>query len=139
MRYREMRRKVEGGEIPSLNRKKEEILRMKIEKGGLTAGSWYLNGDIHKVITCQATPGVILAKSLKKNLNDNQSGKRILVTEDGGQPAVTALKKTDPFRDETCRFKDPSCIVEKGKDCALMGCIYYSRGNIGKEPQEEPQ
>ena len=71
MRFKEMRRKVDEGEIPSINRKKEEIIAMKIKKGGLTVGSWYLSGEVNKVITCQATPGGILAKHLKKNLNSD--------------------------------------------------------------------
>ena len=52
----------------------------------------------------------------------------------GGQPAVTSLKKTDPFRQETCRFLDPTCIVEKGKDCALMGCIYEITCDACEDP-----
>ena len=139
MRYREMRRKVEEGEIPSTNRKKEEILPMKREKGGLTAGSWYLNGEVRRVVTCQATPRGMLARNLKKNLNANQLGGRILVTEDGGQPVVTSLKKTDPFRQEACRFDDPTCIVEKGKDCALMGCIYEITCNACEDPVDLAQ
>ena len=39
MRYKEMRRKVEEGEIQSLNREKKVLKKMKDEKGGLTAGS----------------------------------------------------------------------------------------------------
>ena len=44
MRHAEMERKVERGEIASLNRTRDEIVKSKAEKGGLTASSWYLKG-----------------------------------------------------------------------------------------------
>ena len=34
------------------------------------------------------------------------------------------MRKTDPFRTQQCRFRDPACIVEGTKDCASMACIY---------------
>ena len=52
---------------------------------------------------------------------------------------VTSLKKTDPFRQEACRFDDPTCIVEKGKDCALMGCIYEITCNACEDPVDLAQ
>ena len=36
-----MLRMREMGELESLNRNKEQILRMKKEKGGLTASTWF--------------------------------------------------------------------------------------------------
>ena len=44
MRYEEMLKKVEDGEIPSLHRSKEDIIKTKKEKGGITASSWFLKG-----------------------------------------------------------------------------------------------
>ena len=44
MRFEEMKIKVNRGEIKSLHRSKDEILRTKIAKGGLVASSWYLKG-----------------------------------------------------------------------------------------------
>ena len=97
MRYQEMRSKVEKGEIQSLNRQKKEIQKMKEDKGGLTAGSWFLKGNIRRVMTCKPTPNGQLAVNLKKALNTDVSRGTVLVTEDGGQPAVSYIKKTDPF------------------------------------------
>ena len=34
------------------------------------------------------------------------------------------LKRSDPFKPLGCRYGDPSCIVEEGKDCAQTGLIY---------------
>ena len=51
MRYEEMCRKVEEGEIVSLNRDKAEIVNTKKEKGGLIASSWFLKGKTSRTIT----------------------------------------------------------------------------------------
>ena len=56
-RHEEMLRKLEAGEIKSLNRTREEIQARKQDKGGLTASSWFLKGDTVRVMTCQPTPG----------------------------------------------------------------------------------
>ena len=61
---------------------------------------------------------------LKTSLNQNSRNGRILVTEDGGLPVTAGLRKTDPFRRPSCRFNDPSCIVESTKDCAKTGILY---------------
>ena len=53
-----------------------------------------------------------------------QNDERVKVVEEGGAPAIAALRKTDPFRTNQCRFRDPACIVEESKDCASIGCIY---------------
>ena len=97
MRTMEMLKKVSMGEIKSINRSKAEILRNKIEKGGLIASSWYLKGDTRKVISCQPTLSGILAKKLSKALNGDKGQKRTLVTEDGGLPIICSLKRADPF------------------------------------------
>ena len=110
-----MRQRVEEGEIESVHWTKVEILRTKREKGGLIISSWYLKGETDKVITCQPTPRGLLQSKLKKVLNPPGSKRRILVTEDGGQPVVSYLKKTDPFFKQTCRFGDENCIVGQKK------------------------
>ena len=66
MRQEEMRRKVQDGEIRSLNRTRQEILRMKEEKGGLSSSTWFLKGKIANTIKCQAIPNGGLAKILTK-------------------------------------------------------------------------
>ena len=82
MRYQEMRKKVDQGEIHSLNRQKAEILKMKKDKGGLTAGSWFLQGEVKRVVTCQPTPNGVLAGNLKKALNQEPGRGKVLVTAD---------------------------------------------------------
>ena len=119
-----MLRMREMGELESLNRNKEQILRMKKEKGGLTASTWFLKGKTSSVITCQATPGGVLARSVKNILNMDPSKPRILVTEDGGKPAISILRRSDLFKEPGCRFKDPTCIVERDRDCCKTGVIY---------------
>ena len=120
----EMRKKVNEGEIESLNRTRAEILKQNMKKGGHTASSWYLKGNIDSVITVQPTPGGILARKVKENINNDPKKKRILVTEDGGLPVIVSLRKTDPFKEKGCRFKDKDCIVEEEKDCAKQSIIY---------------
>ena len=71
MRLEEMRRKVTKGEIESINRKKSEILKMKIKKGGLTSSSWFMKGTTYNVISCQPSPGGILARKLNDTLNSS--------------------------------------------------------------------
>ena len=48
MRLEEMRKKVNNGEIVSINRTKSEIQRNKIQKGGFTSSSWYLKGKTYQ-------------------------------------------------------------------------------------------
>ena len=133
-RHREMLRQVEEGKIVSINRSKVEISERKLEKGGITAGSWFLKGETKRVITCQPTPGGKLARTLTKVLNPPGTQERTLVTEDGGKPAIMSLRRTDPFMKEECRFGDETCMVEKGKDCGKMGVIYEVTCNACREP-----
>ena len=119
----------------------------KVEKGGLTSSSWYLKGTIEKTISCQPTPGGILARTLKQHLNKGPVN-RILVTEDGGTPILSGLRKAEPFHPQQCRYKDPNCIVESGKDCAKTGVIYeitctvcsdlIDQNTVTREPGGQP-
>ena len=43
------------------------------------------------------------------------------------------LRRTDPFLKDQCRYGDPTCIVEKGKDCGIMGIIYEVTCNACRE------
>ena len=126
MRQQEMVRQVQAGEIKSLNRSRQEIIQMKEQKGGLSSSTWYLKGRTSNTIKCQATPNGELAKHLTRNLNQGKgpNDERIKVVEEGGAPATAALRKTDPFRTQQCRFRDPACIVEGSRDCASMACVY---------------
>ena len=87
-------------------------------------------------MTCQPTPESVFQSNLKKVLNPPGSKRRVLITEDGGQPAVSYLRKTDPFFSQSCRFGDKSCIVEQKKDCSTMGIIYEITFNNCKDPIE---
>ena len=72
MRHEEIKRKVLEGEIPGLNRTRQEILRMKEEKGGLSSSTWFLKGKVANTIKCQATPNGELAKNLsRRNFSSN--------------------------------------------------------------------
>ena len=80
-------------------------------------------GKSYHVISCQPTPGGILARKLTESLNSNPD-RKILVTEDGEIPVSASLRKADPFRNPKCRFNDPDCMVKGSKDCAKSGGIY---------------
>ena len=82
MLHEEMIGKVLRGDIESINRTKAEILKNKMDKGGLTASSWYLKGDIRCVVSCQPSPGGILVKKISEVINGDIGRKRILVMED---------------------------------------------------------
>ena len=110
--------------VEIFEQRQAEIKEMKIQKGGLTAGTWYLRNSTYKVISCQATPGGVLAKKIKAALNPTGTKEGIQVTEDWGQPAVAFRRRSDPFKSEGCRFEDAKCLVESNQDCAAMGAIY---------------
>ena len=54
--------------------------------------------------------------------------------EDGGKPLIGFLKQTDPFKPSICRYGDPQCIVEQGKDCAKQSVVYEITCNQCNEP-----
>ena len=114
MRNKKMLRKVRDGEIRSVKPTEDEILRTKIEKGELSATTWFLKGQTSKVVTCQPTPGGQLQQMLTKVFNPSGTKEQILVTEDGGTPVTSTLRQTDPFQEKGCRFKDHNCPVEEG-------------------------
>ena len=80
--------------------------------------SWFLKGEIDSVITCQPTPGGILARKIKESINSDPRKKRILVTEGRWLLVTVSIKKTDPLRQRRCRYMEDSCIVEEGRDCS---------------------
>ena len=92
---------------------KTGVLAKKTEKEGITSSSWFIKGDTAKVVKCQATPGGPLAQKIEKNLNKGSTPKeRIKVIEEGGAPATTSLKRSDPVKETGCRFRDPKYIVD---------------------------
>ena len=122
-RHNQMKTEVEQGERESLYRRRRQIVEAKDLKGGLSAASWFLGNDVKAVLSCQATPGSVLADKIRKAVGVNQDGTRNLVTEEGGQPVTLGLKVTDPRKTEGCQFGDPECWV-KGDKCSTMGCTY---------------
>ena len=100
-----------------------EIIEAKENRGGNSANTWYLRGNTSRVIKCQATPGRELAERLKNILNPLGSKERVQVMEEGGAPTTAGLRVNDPFYPGSCRFGDPKCIVESGKDCGTMGIV----------------
>ena len=124
MRWKEMNNKVKNRDIASVNRSKTEIKKAKLDKGGLTARTWYLKGNTDSVITVQPTPGGKLATDIKVAVNSDPRKRRIMVTEDGGVPAISSLRKSDPFKPNGCRLSDPECMVEGDRDCTKSGIIY---------------
>ena len=59
---------------------------------------------------------------------------KVLVTEDGGQPAIALLKKRDPFRPQGCRYGDEKCLVKGKQDCTDMGVVYEITCDTCTEP-----
>ena len=116
--------KLNEGEITSLHRSRKEIEASKAKKGGVTASTWYLKGDIHRTVKCQPSPNGILAKELSKALNPVNTIERTLVVEEGGNPVWASVRRTDPFYDGNCKFGDSRCIVEHGTNCMSMGVMY---------------
>ena len=134
MRYDEMVNKVKNGDIVSLNRNKQEILKVKQEKGGITASSQFLRGRTSRTIKCQPTPNGELVRRLSKALNSKDNSEAILVAEDGGRPAMSSLRQADPFFPGGYCFNDDNSPVEKGKDCSQQGILYEITCNNCKEP-----
>ena len=59
---------VSSGMRTSLYRERNEIKRAKDLKGGISAASWFLGGNVKAVISCQATPGGMLADMIRKEI-----------------------------------------------------------------------
>ena len=119
--------------IPSLIfRVREQIQEAKDAKGGLSAASWFLGGQVKATISCQATPGGVLAERIKKAIGTAKDGQTRLVLEDGGAPITLGLKKKDPFEKKECKFGDPQCWIKDGK-CHKMSCIYNITCNTCQE------
>ena len=72
------------------------------------------------------------AKNLKKATSS--TGERLKVVEEEGAPEIATVRRTNPFREQSCRFKDSKCIVEGGKYCGAMGCIYEITCTSCQEP-----
>ena len=134
MRHKEMLNKLETGEIKSLHRDREEIVKSKLAKGGLQASSWFLGGDTVRSVRCHPTPGGTLRKMINKELNSEEPSRRTHVVEEGGLPVTSAVRKSDPFHNGSCRFGDKDCLARKGTDCGKSGCLYEITCDTCKDP-----
>ena len=131
-RHRHMTAEVERGERDSLYRNRDQIIQTKDTKGGLSAASWFLGGDVKSVITCQATPGSKLVGMIRKEVGISPDGSVNLVMEEGGVPITMGLKKTDPRETQGCQFGDDNCWIQ-GNKCSAIGSIYVVTFNSCKE------
>ena len=134
LRFEEMKRKKETGEIQSLHRSRTEIQASKERKGGIQASTWYLRGSTSRTIKCQPTPHGTLAKHLQGTQNPSGTREKTLVVEEGGQPIWASLKQNDPFHHGGCKFGDNECIVQQGSDCMATGTLYEITCDSCKEP-----
>ena len=137
-RMKEVRRKVASGEWKSQYRDRASILAAKIAKGGSSASTWFLKGEVTSTLTVTATPGSELQKAVRKALEKapQADGGKTMVLEDGGVPAHLGLKSRDPFRVEKCRFKDDNCRVDPATDCSQQGRVYILTCNACPEAVE---
>ena len=61
-----MKTEVETGVRESMFRTRNQIASAKDLKGGISAATWFLGKEVEATITCQATPGSILAEMLRE-------------------------------------------------------------------------
>ena len=113
-----------AGKIESLHRNRKQILKVKASRKSW-ANTWFLKGQMAGTISCQATPGGVLAKSIQQSVNvDRKPGNKLLVLEDGGQSIVSSLNIKDPFWKGGCVFEDTTCIVKSSQRCDQSGVVY---------------
>ena len=123
-RHEEMLEEVRNGSRTSMYCSRDEIMKAKQSKGGLSPSTWFLGGDVEAVVTCQVTPGGNLASMLRKKVGVTKTGGKRIVQEEGGNPISLGLKKRDPFSTDNCRYGDNLCLSRPGQDCGAMGTIY---------------
>ena len=76
-RYRQIETEVKEGS-KFRYRQRQTIKEDKLRKGGNSAASWHLKGDIRQTIKIPITPGGELVKQVKKRIQD-------MVRPDGGK------------------------------------------------------
>ena len=62
-------------------RTRNQIATAKDLKGGISAAIWFLSREVESTITCQATPGSILAGMIRDKIGSTESGGRRIVPE----------------------------------------------------------
>ena len=96
---------------------------MKAEKDGIASSSWFLKGNIAKVVKCHTILGGALTKRMERNLNNNSNKQRIKVVEEGGASVTASLRSVEPFKETGCRLNDEACIEDGRQYYAQLGCI----------------
>ena len=73
----------------------KEIIKMKQNKGGNSANTWFLTSEINNILMTTATPNSELATKLKESLNKQpqRANGRTKPIEKGGLPISIGLKK----------------------------------------------
>ena len=77
-RHNQMKEEVTNGERDSMYQDTNNIMKSKDIKGGLSAASWFLDGDVRAVILCQATPGSRLTDMIQKKIGQATDCSRYL-------------------------------------------------------------
>jgi len=126
-RHSQMVEEVETGIRVNLYRTRSEILSAKEVKGGQSASTWSLGGNVSSTLMCQATPGGTLASMLRQKLGQTPDGNTRLVMEEAGVPVSMGLKRNNPIKAEGWRFDDGECMVDTKGDCSNLRSRYMIR------------
>ena len=102
---------------------RDEIMKAKESKGGLSSSTWFLGGDVETVVTFQVKPGGELARMIRNKIRTTKSEGKRIVQEEGGNPIFLVLKMRDPFAPNSCRYGDNKFLSRPGQDCGAMGSI----------------
>ena len=121
VRYRTMLDEIKIGMRQTLHRSGKEIRDRKSVSQNW-ANTWFLRENTIATVSCSATPGSRLKRTLNKAINPEGVQYRTQVIEDGGMPVHCGLMVSDPMRPNGCIFQDPNCIVA-GK-CDVSGVTY---------------
>ena len=112
--------------VQSLYRTRDVIIKMKQNKGGNSANTWFLTSEINNILMTTATPNSELATKLKESPNKQpqRANGRTKPIEKGGLPISIGLKKKDPFRINGCDFEDERCPINNKQACSTVGSCY---------------
>ena len=123
-RYNDLIESVQSGSR-LLYRSKQMMREAKLAKGGISAASWHLRGDIKQTVNVSITPGAELSNSLKRRIGDmiGPDKGKTLVIEKGGMNLLGGIYKSDPFKKQGCRWNE-NCIVDGKVDCMDSNLVY---------------
>lgn len=127
MRYEEMRRQENVGEIANYYRNRSQMKQVTLDRRGKpTAATWFMRGETTAILSTAATPASSLRDKLQGMLNTIPAagGGRTKAVEASGAPIYMGLKKIDPFATDGCDYGDPDCLVDDKTSCSNMGACY---------------